>query len=292
MSGAMDTAIKIQELIAAYTLKKQSPEMRRQEARLTRDIRALFGGVMDKTLAELERLGHIPVSTIDQQMILRHILEARESLTEVIEEGTRDAADAGRYAAAQMIPGGVHFDDFSKHAYDLLRSQAFEASDRVIARVTGDVMGRIAEGYAKGLGIRDVAQSLQDQFSQIRGYEAERIARTETNSAQSAGRYLTMEELGVEYHQWWTADDDRVRDSEEVSHVEMHGQIVRVGDLFSNGLRYPGDKSGDISEWVSCRCTDVPFLMPIDKMPPLGVSYFYEHGIIDQPLMNGGQADE
>lgn len=282
--SALDIAIEIQKILVTHALKQQSPELIAQERKLTRAVRSLFDDVMDKTIDELEGLGHIPASMIDQQMLVRHILDAKEDLADVITDGTQDAARVGRYAAALMIPGGVHFDDFSRQTHRALRDSAFEASDRIISRMTGDVMGRLAEGYAKGLGIRDVASSLTDQFSQIRGYETRRIARTEINSAQSAGRYLTMQEEGIEYHQWWTAEDDRVRE-EDADHVILHGQIVRIGDPFSNGLRYPGDKSGDISEWINCRCIDVPFLMPLDMMPPLGMSYFYEHDIIDQPLM-------
>lgn len=285
LPSALDIAIKIQEMLVHYALKEQSPEIIAAEAKLTRRLRALFGGAMDKTIAKLESMDHIPSGVIDQQMLVRHILDTKEDVARAITEETLDVALAGRYEAAMMIPGGAHFDDFSKHTHRILTDLAFEASDRIIDRMAGDVTASLAEGYAKGLGIRDVARSVEDQFKQIRGYEAERIARTETNSAQSAGRYLTMEEVGVEYHQWWTAEDDRVREEEDADHVAMHGQITRLGDTFSNGLRYPGDKSGPIEEWINCRCVDVPFLMPIDKMPPLGLRYFYEYDIIDQPKM-------
>jgi hypothetical protein len=60
----------------------------------------------------------------------------------------------------------------------------------------------------------------------------------------------------------------------------MHGQIVRVGDQFSNGLRYPGDRTGEIAEWINCRCTTVPFIMPIGFIAPPGVLHFYEDELL------------
>ena len=46
---------------------------------------------------------------------------------------------------------------------------------------------------------------------------------------------------------------------------------------------YPGDMNGSIEEWINCRCTTVPYLMPLGFMAPPGVSYFYESDIIPIP---------
>jgi len=59
---------------------------------------------------------------------------------------------------------------------------------------------------------------------------------------------------------------------------------VRVGEPFSNGLYYPGDRSGGdgtIREWINCRCRLVPFLMPEGKMAPIGKNWFYEGDLKD-----------
>jgi len=114
----------------------------------------------------------------------------------------------------------------------------------------------------------------------MQDYELRRVARTEINSFQNEGAYLTEQELGVRYHMWYTALDERVRGS----HSNMHGEIVRVGEPFSNGLYYPGDRSGGqgtIKEWINCRCRTVPFLMPEGKMAPPGASYFRESDLIE-----------
>lgn len=38
------------------------------------------------------------------------------------------------------------------------------------------------------------------------------------------------------------------------SHAAQNGQTVDIGDVFSNGLRWPGDHYGDASENANCTC--------------------------------------
>ena len=113
----------------------------------------------------------------------------------------------------------------------------------------------------------------------MKGWESRRIARTEINSAQNEGAFSAYDDLGVEYQMWWTGKDNRVRDS----HRPLHGHIVAVGNTFSNGLLYPGDKSGPIKEWINCRCTSIPYIIPLGKMAPPGLTEFTEDQLIDIP---------
>ncbi len=169
--------------------------------------------------------------------------------------------------------------DFDRQIYTNLMNQSFTASAATLERIQGNIMKNISQSYSEGLGIRDAARNLQKEFRKIRTYEVERIARTEINGAQNRGAYQTYLDNAVEYHQWWTGQDARVRDS----HKLLHGEIVRVGNSFSNGLSYPGDRSGPISEWIHCRCTTVPYLMPLGYMAPTGMSVFHETDIVPIP---------
>jgi uncharacterized protein with gpF-like domain len=86
----------------------------------------------------------------------------------------------------------------------------------------------------------------------------------------------SYETLGVEYTQWIAANDDRVRDS----HAEIDGEIIPFGGTYSNGLAYPGDTSGDIEEWINCRCSNAPYVMPAGMMAPPGMAQFREDDLI------------
>lgn len=169
--------------------------------------------------------------------------------------------------------------DFSQNVYTNLANQVFTASARTMDRVRKNIMDNIAKSYELGVGAKDAGRRLQKQFTQLNTYEANRIARTEINSAQNYGNYQTYYDYNISYNQWWTGQDARVRDS----HKALQGEITRVGSKFSNTLLHPGDRSGPIKEWIHCRCTTVPYLMPLGYMAPMGVSTFKEADIVPIP---------
>lgn len=164
-----------------------------------------------------------------------------------------------------------------------LNNKVFQASTHTMDRVDSKVMKNISQSYNEGLGIDEAKRRLTVEYNGLKSWEAQRIARTEINSAQNDGAFDVYGELGVEYQQWWTAQDERVRQSPQADHRVMHGKVVKVGTAFSNGLLYPGDRQGKISQWINCRCTTLPFLMPLGKMAPVGMAEFTEADLIDIP---------
>lgn len=70
--------------------------------------------------------------------------------------------------------------------------------------------------------------------------------------------------MGVQYIMWQSQQDGKVRST----HAELHGEIVRIGTRFSNGLLFPGDFSEYLpEEQVNCRCKPIPFWVPSGYMP-------------------------
>ena len=128
-------------------------------------------------------------------------------------------------------------------------------------RVDNKINKVISEGYNEGLGVKAVGERLTKEYNSLSTWEANRIARTEINCASNDAAFDEYYDNDVEFQQWWTGQDERVR----TSHQDLHGKIVRVGSKFSNGLMYPGDRSGMVKEWINCRCTTVPFLMPLGR---------------------------
>jgi len=146
---------------------------------------------------------------------------------------------------------------------DLLE-RTFIASQQTLARVSRDINKIITKGYTDGKGINVVANMLTRRFNQLETWEAKRIARTEIHNSHNQGVMRIYNEVGVEYTQWIAADDDRTRES----HAEINGEIIAMGETYSNGLAYPGDTSGDIEEWINCRCSNAPFVIPYGYMAP------------------------
>lgn len=254
------------------------------EIRLNRRTNTLFNKVITATLTELKRIGRVPgdasvvrgiTSAFDQYgpKIIEEI--AKETIRQAQQGRDRTLQEAGLYT---ILRDKVPLPD---HTYNLIKNRAFEASAQTLTRMRGDVMEVLAQSYREGHGIDKAANLLKDKFVSMRDYELVRIARTEINSGQNQGAFETEREFHINYHMWWSADDDRVRDgtTSDADHTYMHGQIVRVGEPFSNGLLYPGDMSGPIEEWINCRCRLVPFIMPEGfTAPPQG--YFYEEDLI------------
>ena len=158
---------------------------------------------------------------------------------------------------------------------DLL-NKVFIASKKTLERVTSELNQIITEGYTSGKGINIVANMLTRRFDQLETWEAKRIARTEIHNSHNQGVMKIYNEVGVEYTQWIAADDDRTRDS----HAEINGEIIPLGGKYSNGLEYPGDTNGDIEEWINCRCSNAPFVIPYGYMAPPDKEQFYEDDLI------------
>ena len=147
---------------------------------------------------------------------------------------------------------------------DLL-DKVFIASQATLARVDTSIKTLLTEGYQSGKGINYVANLLTRRFDQLTTWEAKRIARTEIHNSHNTAVMDTYQELGVEYTMWISAGDDgRTRDS----HLEVDGEIIPVGGTYSNGLKYPGDTDGPIEEWINCRCSNAPYVIPYGYMAP------------------------
>lgn len=159
-----------------------------------------------------------------------------------------------------------------------IEHMTFVASDKTLERVKADKITKILhKGYTEGLNGKEVGRHIRVGFSKLKGYEAERIARTELHSAHEKGLLDQYKDMNVKYKQWDAHIDRRTRDE----HIHLNGEITTIDETFSNGLKNPGDKNGPIKEWISCRCTSDPYLMPIGKQAPPGVTHFREEDLID-----------
>jgi SPP1 gp7 family putative phage head morphogenesis protein len=159
-----------------------------------------------------------------------------------------------------------------------MSNEVFTASSNTLKRVTQDVYNIIKESYGeKGNGTDTVTRDIKKRFKDLKTYEAERIARTETLKAQGSANYNRLiNNETVEYKQWISTSDKRTRRS----HLRQDGQITTVNGTFANGLRYPGDTSGDIEEWINCRCDLIAYYPDIGMVAPAGLPYWNEGDMI------------
>ena len=138
-------------------------------------------------------------------------------------------------------------------------------------RVDKDINNILTDGYKSGKGIPHVRDQINKRFNQLADWEAQRIARTEIHNAHQMGIINTYNELGIQYVQWSSTHDTRPRGnkpSDKANHVKLDGEIIPLGGTFSNGLEFPGDTKGPLREWINCRCSLIPFIIPDGYMAP------------------------
>ena len=115
------------------------------------------------------------------------------------------------------------------------------------------ITAEVSRGISTGMSFQQVAQQLAGKTS-IGYTNAIRIARTEGHRIQcQAGMdaCYKAKDMGANVvKQWDSTLDARTRDS----HVKVDGEIKELDELFSNGLRFPGDPHGAAAEVINCRC--------------------------------------
>ncbi len=131
----------------------------------------------------------------------------------------------------------------------------------LITRVNDTTYKALEEGLKNTLAnSQDYQTALNQLPAEIRAIMNDRkggaavIARTEGNSFANEVIEDNYKQNGVEKQSWLSSRDAAVRES----HAWIDGEVVTVGQPFSNGLRFPGDQSGAAAEVVNCRCGTLP----------------------------------
>jgi len=251
-------------------VKSQPRAVAEAERRLNNKLQRMFTGVETKLIEELRARGHVSSAT-DRKAIAQIVEDALDDAPSAVIDEAKNAANVGRRSVIsdlQRAGISIGFDDFSPEIVRQLGEQVGPIVEDTKKLMVDNFIQTLQEGYEDGLGIDAIADNLRAEAKQVRDYRLERVARTEINSAQNWGKEQSMEELGVEYDQWLTAEDELVRGVEptdEFDHVMMHGQITRVGEPFIHPeqgwqLSYPGAKGGEPGNIINCRCTHRPYV--------------------------------
>ena len=111
----------------------------------------------------------------------------------------------------------------------------------------------ISRGIAQALSFQEIARNIRNTTN-VDYNKSLRIAKTEGHRIQCESAYnvqVMAKQKGADIvKQWDSTLDGRTRDSHRV----LDGELVEVDEKFSNGLLYPGDSNGIVSEVVNCRC--------------------------------------
>ena len=172
-----------------------------------------------------------------------------------------------------------------QYSEDYLTDYTFTATEKTMSRVDNEINKILTTGYQEGWGVPDVRNKIMERYNQFSSWEANRIARTEMQTAHNMGMMNQYQNMGVKYKEWRAAHDKRTRRS----HAFLDGEITPLDEPFSNGLMFPGDKTGPVEEWINCRCSAVPYLMPPDSTAPVGRSTFTANDLVKVSEPNYGR---
>ena len=113
----------------------------------------------------------------------------------------------------------------------------------------------LQRSYDDGLGFQEVARQLRAKYQQFSAGQAVTIARTESTRILNGSANVAWKGAGVTHKQWLATRDSETRDS----HLGVDGEVVKMGQPFSNGLMHPGG-DGPPEEVCNCRCTEMPII--------------------------------
>ena len=191
------------------------------------------------------------------------------------------------------IPNKPYIVKENKPVKKYLKDHALTVSQKTAERIDKNIQNILTKSETEGINSRGVAEHITNKFKDLKTWEAERIARTEMNAANNLISHQRLLESDlVDYKQWITAQDHRVRGlkkGDKANHVIMNGEIARLGEPFSNGLQYPGDHNGPLAEFINCRCTIVPYIPDFDKIAPPNMTTFHEKDMQPLPTSTGQQ---
>jgi hypothetical protein len=106
------------------------------------------------------------------------------------------------------------------------------------------------EEVRKALQTPDPLATLKDLFKAALTVWAFREAFTGLTNIFNFGAIEGAKAAGLRKKQWQVNSKDP-----RPTHLSMDGETVGIRDLFSNGLRWPGDPRGSAEDNANCQCT-------------------------------------
>jgi uncharacterized protein with gpF-like domain len=151
-----------------------------------------------------------------------------------------------------------------------LASSLYKSLDT--AQLQKKIAAEISRGFSVGSSYSEIARNIaasanitKNQATRIARTEGHRIVETAANNAQHKAK-----DRGADIVKIWDASlDSKTRPS----HARVDGEVRELDEKFSNGLKFPGDPSGEAAEVINCRCrsrTDARWALDADQTKMLG----------------------
>lgn len=240
---------------------------RAQESRVLKDFDEHAGRLINHLVGKgtmgLELLTKAEKPTIDIDMIFNDAKEAARM------RRTSDKYISGTYYDFAVTSGKRAKPNFNFNLQDpkslfwieskqvkLVKEVTAYTKQKLSKAIVDSVAEAVAEGFEASETIRQITARIEDTFKFAAEGRAERIARTEIISASNAGALEGLSQAGVEFKEWLSSRDSRVRDTHSAMDKEKPIPLAQDFVLPSGEtLAFPGDPEGAPEEIINCRCT-------------------------------------
>jgi len=193
------------------------------------------------------------------------VFELPEWLEEFLEDFATVARGAREAAAAELWLDELGRED---DVEDLAPAETlrFLRQRRNMIKDSGEdihrqIMETIQAGLDEGETMDELAERTRSAFNGISKDRAEAIAVTETTVAYESARMETLRAAGVEFKEWLTSQDERVR----LDHFMVDGVVVPLEETFTVGgeaMMHPGDPNASAGQVIRCRCVMIASFGP------------------------------
>ncbi len=196
---------------------------------------------IDKALKELEKIAGTGIEPTSLNKITDHILQ---DLDKQLKRTT------GKEQEIPLAMSGYIEDELKTKYTENLNLYIKNWTDEAVVRLRGQIEENATQGYRA----ESMRQAIIAEYG-VSAKKAKFLARQETGLMVANYREANYKEAGINFYQWSTSGDQRVRDS----HKELNGQIFSwsdppIVDPLRGRRAHPGCDFG-------CRCVAVPVLM-------------------------------
>jgi len=248
MSAALVIAARLQVAIDELTVKGRPAGDEEAEERLSAAAARALAPVLDSVAGYASRHG-VPADDVQAKAALGDLEQVEAALLEVLEEHVGgEAAEA-----IASVERAVAAAEANKQLPDSLRPYGMDRKlFATLSRLGGRMLRRFTSRTLDALTeAADVALP-QDQLRGVLGEmldgELRRLSRHTLGDARGEATVAAEQALGVRRHRWRAVVDEDSREG----HAAIDGEVVEVGERFSNGWKRPGG--------VGCRCWLEPVL--------------------------------
>jgi len=259
IKGIDDSEYKLDTIHWKKFIVKQNIYFKRMKRAVRKRFKAQEEIVLGNILEQVTKSTETRIKAISPDLLIFDLHDENEKLyAESIKHITGAIKKFGGEAIAGMQVS-VAFNIDNPRAVKYLESKRI-AIKKINETTQANLRKKLSQALSEGKNQNQIAELVRSEFSGMRQYRAERIARTEIASSANyginEGQKQGLAEGSVFTHKKWIHSRDAdVRDDHRVSQIQKADDPFSIGGEF---LDFPGDPAGSPGMIINCRCATIP----------------------------------